>query len=135
MELFNIYEDEYYIVRQSEEYKIPGFYVITEKNERWDSSFESINRLAAIEKKIRDSLLDMGMELVGIYREQTPENGFRVMLIPYHVNILKELGISPELYQPKIETYLKGFPPSQTENISEVNRQMTLKMKKDGELK
>jgi len=129
--LIRIYEDEYFYVHQSSEYKnVPGFYVITEKNTKWNSTSKTINRLAEIEKNIRDGFLELGIQLVGIYREQTPENEFKVLLIPYHLEVLTKLGISPDEYQPYIEKYLKSFNEEHSDSVRNINNVMVKKLNK-----
>lgn len=131
MEVFKIYEDEYFIVKQDDKYiNVPGLYVITEKKVKWDSSTDSINNLAIIEKKIRDSMLDMGLELVGIYKEQSQDKGFKVIIIPYHLEVLNKLEINYDMYQPYISKYLDFFNNEYADRTNEINNIMKVKMNK-----
>lgn len=128
--MLKIYEDYYYTITQHPEYKnIPGFYVINENNCSWDESVESINRLPELEKCIRDYLLEIGVELVGIYKEQT-DSGFQVYLIPYHISVLEKNCISPDLYQPYISKYLNSFDEKYKEEVIKYNNQLVKKLNK-----
>lgn len=130
MRNINIYEDEYLVVRQSEIYSnVPGFYTITVKKDTWDNSLDSIDRLSMIEKKIRDVLFEVGIELVGIYNEQSEDRDFIVFVIPYHIKKLKLLGISPDLYQPHIPEYLQSFDVSNKEDVYSLNEKMIRELK------
>jgi hypothetical protein len=130
-----IYEDEYFIVGQEEKYYfIPGFYEIKERNLEWDNSLESISKLATIEKSIRDTLLELGIELVGIYREESTNGDFKVLIIPYHIEALKKLGISPNLYQPYIQYYLENYTVLNNNNVSKTNDAIIEKLKNINEV-
>ena len=120
-----IYKDEYYTILQTPEYPyIPGFCTIIENNKEWYSSIESINRLALLEKIIRQELLNLGVQLVGIYREESPDKKLKVLIIPYHIKQLENLQISPDLYQPYISKYLNSFDTSYTDKVKETNSVM-----------
>lgn len=120
-----IYKDEYYTILQTPEYpNIPGFYTIIENNKEWYSSIESINRLALLEKTIRQELLNLGIQLVGIYREESAAKKFKVLIIPYYIKQLEKLQISPDLYQPYIQKYLNSFDDSYTDKVNETNSVM-----------
>lgn len=128
--MVKIYEDSYYIITQHSDYKfVPGFYVIKENSCHWFDSKESINRLAELEKKIRDYLLTKGVELVGIYKEDT-ELGFSVYIIPYHIEVLERLVISPDLYQPFISKYLKFFDKTYKDKVNSYNTGLKELLKK-----
>jgi len=110
-----LYEDAYFYITKCPEYaNVPGFFVIYENNNNWYSSAESINRLALLEKTIRDEFMKCGIELTGIYREEN-DNEFRVLIIPFDVKVLNSINISPDLYQPYIKEYLDFFKPSNIE--------------------
>lgn len=118
-----LYEDDYYLVRQHNTFhNIPGFYVITRKSDDLDNNIEAIYRLAELEKMIRDFLLSKNVELIGIYREQS-EKGFQIFIIPYHIEILKKLDISPDLYQPFIEKYLSSFGDKYLDEAETYNKE------------
>lgn len=105
-----LYENQYFYITKCNEFpNIPGFFVIYEKENRWYSSEDSIKTLAIIEKTIRDELMKQGIELTGIYREEYEDNKFRILIIPYDVNVLEQNNISPDLYQPYIKKYLESF--------------------------
>lgn len=126
-----IYSDDFYKVVQCQEFPyIPGFYTILENQQKWYSSDESINRLAILEKIIRDVLLSIGVELVGIYREECDNGFFRVLLIPYYIDELKRNNISPDLYQPYISKYLNSFDKSYMEQVKSTDNIMIKKLKK-----
>lgn len=105
-----LYEDQYFYITKCDEFpNVPGLLVIYENGEKWYSSEKSIKRLATIEKTIRDELMQQGIKLTGIYREEYENNKFRVLVIPYDVKILQQNNISPDLYQPYIREYLESF--------------------------
>lgn len=120
-----IYSDNYFSIMQNMEYPhVPGFFVI--KGKRPDSFFcnESITRLAILEKEIRDGLLSVGAELVGIYREEMEDGSLQVLMIPYYVEKLIQNDISPDLYQPYIQRYLKSFSEFHLEKTNELKQIM-----------
>jgi len=117
-----LYENECFIVKQSEEFPfVPGFYTIVEKEKSWDNSPKTVATLAKLEKCIRDTLFELGVELVGIYKEQYIDNEFRVLIVPYHVDILLKLNIPPDEYQPHITRYLNSFDKSFEKISDEIN--------------
>lgn len=125
-----IYCDEFYRVVPCPEYpSVPGFYVIFERDKPWYSSINSIKRLAILEKTIRDELLLLGTELVGIYHEEIEEK-FRVLIIPYYVQKLRENGISPDLYQPFITKYLNSFVEFNLSLINDINNKISNKLER-----
>ena len=112
-----LYEDEYFYITHCKEYpNIPGLLAIYEKGDKWYSTKESVNRLAMIEKNIRDELKKIGIPLVGIYGEEYEDGTFRILMIPYDVEILKEHNISPDLYQPYIKEYLESYKTKNLDN-------------------
>jgi len=130
----NIYEDEYYEIFHHEKFSnVPGMVVIKPKLENWYSIDAAIEKLAILEKIIRDYLLEIGIELVGIYREQNEEGKFEITMIPYHVHQLNLLGISPDLYQPFIEKYLNSFDSSHINEVKLINKKLSLKLGNVGE--
>lgn len=105
-----IYEDKFYKVIQTKDYpNIPGCYTIVEKEFYDNFTVEKSKTLALLEKKIRKQLLDLGIELVGIYKQEENEGLLNVIIIPYHLDRLEELDISPDGYQPYIEEYLNSY--------------------------
>jgi len=129
-----IYEDEYYKIFNHEKFNnVPGMVVIKPKSENWYSTDAAIERLAILEKSIRDYLLEIGIELVGIYREQNEEGKFEITMIPYHIHQLNLLGISPDLYQPFIEKYLNSFDSSHINEVNSINKKLSLKLRNVGE--
>lgn len=111
-----LYEDQYFYITQCKEFpNVPGLFAIYENGNKWYSSKDSINRLATIEKAIRDELMNQGIDLVGIYKEEYEKDVFRILIIPYDVKILKQNNISPDLYQPYIKEYLESFCTKNTD--------------------
>ncbi|MBQ6546697.1 MAG: hypothetical protein IJL74_01710 [Bacilli bacterium] len=102
-----IYKDKYFQVVQTEEYpNVPGCYTIIEVDN--DISADKTKSLAVLEKKIRDKLAELNIDLVGIYKQEK-ENNLNVIIIPYHIDRLQELNINPDEYQPYIEKYLTSY--------------------------
>lgn len=127
-----LYRDSFFTIAQHEDYEnIPGFYVIRESNCDWNISMNGIKKLAELEQTIRQFLLELGVDLVGIYREYK-ENKICIYIIPYHIDILQEMNISPDLYQPYIEEYLKNFPNSKIKKVEEYNKLLVKRMKEGG---
>ena len=120
-----LYNGKYFILKQNKNFQyIPGCYEIIEKSEEsWIYSEDAITELAVLEKSIRDFLLENGMSLVGIYREEQ-ENKFKFYIMTYHVKKLEELNISPDLYQPYIEQYLSSFNDSYKNDVEYLNKNL-----------
>lgn len=129
-----LYEDQYFYITNCDEFpNVPGFVTIYTKSDIWYSSKDSIKRLSLIEKIIREELMKQGFELAGIYGEEYDDNKFRILIIPYNVEILRKNNISPDLYQPHIRTYLESF--EQKNSISNnINKKILKKLKKVGDL-
>lgn len=105
-----IYSDEHFIVKQNPDYPMsPGFYIIQNKQMQWESSKDSIIKLADLQKYIRNGLWEMGVQLVGIYMEKSNDGRLKSLIIPYHLEVLRKLNISPDLYQPYIDLYLQSL--------------------------
>lgn len=68
----------------------------------------ALKECAFILKQIRLALEKNNMKLVGIYFEPTEEYDF--LIIPFHINALEKLGISPDAFQPEIYRYLSEYP-------------------------
>lgn len=125
-----LYEDQYFYITNCDEFpNVPGLLIIYSKRDNWYSTIDSIKRLALIEKIIREELMKVGFELVGIYREEYYDNEFRILIIPYNVEILNRNSISPDLYQPYIRKYLESF--EQKKYISNsINKKILKKLEK-----
>ena len=124
-----LYEDQYfYITKCSEFPNVPGFMTIYAKGgDTWYYSEDSIKRLALIEKTIREEFMELGFELAGIYREEYDDNRFRILIIPYSIELLKQNNISPDFYQPFIRRYLESF--GQKNSISDnVTKKILMKL-------
>lgn len=120
-----LYEGKYFLLQQNNKYPfIPGCYQIIEKDDvNFIYSTQKIEELARLEKKIRDFLLENNMQLVGIYKEE--ENGrFNFYIITYHIEVLKQNNINPDLYQPYIEKYLSSFSKKNLENVKVLNKKL-----------
>lgn len=123
-----LYKDQYFYITNCDEYpNVPGMFAIYENNVIWYSSEKSIKRLCIIEKTIRDALMQQGIELIGIYREEY-KNGFRILIIPYDIKILKQNNISPDLYQPYIREYLDSFKTKDTD-CNKINTKILNRLK------
>lgn len=123
-----LYKDQYFYITNCDEYlNVPGMFAIYENNEIWYSSEKSIKRLCIIEKTIRDALMQQGIELIGIYREEY-KNGFRILIIPYDIKILEQNNISPDLYQPYIREYLDSFKTKDTD-CNKINTKILNRLK------
>lgn len=130
-----LYQDKYFYITKCKEFpNVPGLFAIYENGNKWDSSEISIKRLALIEKTIRDELMNQGIDLVGIYREEYENGTFRILIIPYDVKILKQNNISPDLYQPYIKEYLESFK-KKSNNCNNKNAKIMNRLKeiKNGE--
>lgn len=105
-----LYEDnDFYITKCEEFFNVPGFFVINLKKDKWYLDSSLMMRLAKIEKTIRDELMNLNIELTGIYKEEDVDGNLRVLIIPYDVKVLENNKISPDLYQPYIREYLDTF--------------------------
>ena len=130
----SIYEDKYYKIYYHEKFSnVPGMVVIKPKLEEWYYNDKAIEKLAILEKAIRDCLFEVGVELVGIYKEQDENGKYEITMIPYHIYKLNSLGISPDLYQPFIEKYLNSFDSSDVNELNSINKKITLKLRTVGE--
>ena len=120
-----LYEGKYFLLKQNDKYPfIPGCYQLIEKDKiSFIYSSEKLEELVRLEKKVRDFLLENNMQLVGIYKEE--HNGlFKFYIITYHVEMLKQNNIDPDLYQPYIERYLSSFSEEKTDNVKVLNKKL-----------
>ncbi len=105
-----LFENKFFYITKCEEFPyVPGLLAIYEKDVKWNCNEKIIKLLAEIEKIIRDELMEQGVALTGIYREEYEDDRFRILIIPYDVKILEQNNISPDLYQPYIREYLESF--------------------------
>lgn len=119
-----IYRDSYFLVRQSKDYPVPGFYTIQpvqKKKTTIELSEGELTLLSYLQQNIRIGLKQgLGIELFGLYTEEHNDDRFTSYLIPYHVNKLKEKNFSVTVYQPHIAEYLRSY------NFIEVRSQMMI---------
>lgn len=108
-----IYRDNYFLVRQSKDYPVPGFYTIQpvlKKKSTTELSVGELTLLSYLQQNIRIGLKQrLGIELFGLYTEERKDERFISHLIPYHVDKLKENNFSVTVYQPHIAEYLQSY--------------------------
>lgn len=108
-----IYRDNYFLVRQSKDYPVPGFYTIQpvlKKKSTTELSEGELTLLSYLQQNIRIGLKQrLGIELFGLYTEERKDERFISHLIPYHINKLKENNFSVTVYQPHIAEYLQSY--------------------------
>lgn len=108
-----IYRDNYFLVRQSKDYPVPGFYTIQpllKKKSTTELSEGELTLLSYLQQNIRIGLKQrLGIELFGLYTEERKDERFISHLIPYHINKFKENNFSATVYQPHIAEYLQSY--------------------------
>ena len=108
-----IYKDNDFVVRQSKEFAVPGFYTIqpmAKNNSPAELSDCELAVLSYLQPNVRVELKNnLGIELFGLYTEEKANQRFISYLIPYHVDKLREKGFSEIVYQPHIADYLQSY--------------------------
>ncbi len=108
-----IYRDSYFLIRQSKDYPVPGFYTIQpvlKKKSTTELSEGELTLLSYLQQNIRTGLKQgLGIELFGLYTEERENERFISHLIPYHINKLKKNNFSVTVYQPHIAEYLQSY--------------------------
>lgn len=104
-----VYEDNNYCVFQSETLGIPGCFCVTSKNKNWFVNRRAISELSKIQKAVRDSLMLLGIEVMGIYMEEDSSNNLKSLCIPFHKKTLDYLHIPIDNYQPNIQNYINYY--------------------------
>ncbi len=101
-----IYEDELFVVKESEEFFVPRLYELFYKK-RHLSNDERL-KLAKLQWCMRKCYLELGVSQVSIYNEYIGLKQI-VKFIPFYQKKLKSLNINPDEYQLDLVKYLKSY--------------------------
>lgn len=108
-----IYKDSYFLIRQSKDFAVPGFYTIQPMQKKETITALSEGELALLsylQQNVRIGLKqNLNIELFGLYTEEKQNERFMTYLIPYHVDQLKQNNLSVSVYQPHIAQYLRSY--------------------------
>lgn len=101
-----IYEDELFVVKESEEFFVPRLYELFYKNRHLSN--EERLKLAKLQWCMRKCYLELGISQVSIYNEYIGLKQI-VKFIPFYQKKLKSLNINPDEYQLDLVKYLKSY--------------------------
>ena len=73
---------------------------------------------------IRKGLWENGIEIVGIYKEEN-----KTYIIPFHLEVLKEMNIEPDDYQEYIQDYIDYLPKCK-EDLRRLDESLSLLVRK-----
>lgn len=115
-----IYEsDRIRVMSNKEHYYVPGAYSINKLDVEWNN--QTIEELVWVQKQIRQAFDELGIKIVGIYLEEYNDDEIS-QIIPFHLEMLSELNIEYDLYQPHISEYLEAYRNRKEEFVSQKSK-------------
>ena len=140
-EIYPIWENKDFTVRQDVEFPIPGFYIVSARqhiNTIADLSTSQVAALGMIVHRVRLAMREtLGIARVHIILEERRINPhLHLWLLPLWENVMKRNDIDPKIYNSNIAEYLHLFNYDESgETVRRMNYIMRESLSQDMELK